>query len=489
MQGRIAEAGWLPWFAAGWRRVSRHDLLHRFLPAAVLTCAVALCNRFPLTYPDTGNYVDNAYGLAHGQQPWFFFRPLAYGAFLVPFARAQGLWLVPLVQGCLVAWVVDLTLRSAGVRLGTRAFLGLFAALSAFSSLSWVSGQLMPDVFTGLIVLLSFVMLWGGQHLRPSERWLAGGLLGFAIATHLSHLPLYGLMLGIGLALRAPVAAEAGKCRSLPALAVTAAAPLVLALGLVIAPNYWFYGEPVLSPSSSLFALARLVGDGSAQRYLDRACPVREYLLCTDRASLRADVDWFLWDAAGPRMRYDPAMQRGDSTFLREAPDIVSGTLRQEWPWVIRSSLRGATTQLVSFGIQRGEQAYSRTVAAAMRRLGPAALRAYLGSRQVRKTLPVALANVVQYIGVTVGVLLLLGCLPALHGPTHRPLRVLIATAVAGAVCNALVIASLATVHPRYQSRVVWLVPLVAAVAAHQVMATLGRRRSSVSGSELPDRG
>jgi hypothetical protein len=35
----------------------------------------------------------------------------------------------------------------------------------------------------------------------------------------------------------------------------------------------------------------------------------------------------------------------------------------------------------------------------------------------------------------------------------------------AGVILNALILASLARVHPRYQSRVIWLVPFAAAAA------------------------
>jgi hypothetical protein len=57
--------------------------------------------------------------------------------------------------------VLDLALRSAGVRKSTRGFVVLFAGLSAFSSLPWFPGQIMPDTFTSLVILLSFVVSWG----------------------------------------------------------------------------------------------------------------------------------------------------------------------------------------------------------------------------------------------------------------------------------------------------------------------------------------
>jgi hypothetical protein len=117
--------------------VESREWLLRLLPAGLLTCVVAVYNHFPLMFMDSGNYLGNAVSIAHGREPWFFLRPVVYGLFLVPFSRAQTLWLVPLAQGTLAAWAVDLSLRSAGLRLSTRSFLALFAALSALTSLPW----------------------------------------------------------------------------------------------------------------------------------------------------------------------------------------------------------------------------------------------------------------------------------------------------------------------------------------------------------------
>src|SRR5215213_5473389 len=88
----------------GWRAL---------LVAALLTCVLALYNHFPLTYSDSGNYLDNARDLLRGHRPWFFFRPLTYGVFLMPFATPFTLWLLPVAQGFIIAAAVELALRAA----------------------------------------------------------------------------------------------------------------------------------------------------------------------------------------------------------------------------------------------------------------------------------------------------------------------------------------------------------------------------------------
>jgi hypothetical protein len=163
---------------------------------------------------------------------------------------------------------------------------------------------------------------------------------------------------------------------------------------------------------------------------------------------------------------------------LREAPAIVAGTLRQEWPAAIRTSLRNTIVQLGTFGPHPGELAFSNSVAKALPRLGPGTLRAYMASRQVQESLPIKAASRLHYAVVGIGVLVLLGCLPALRGRALAPVRALIATVFLGVVFNAWVMASLAMVQPRYQSRVVWLVPLMGAIAARHVVVARARRRS-----------
>jgi hypothetical protein len=453
----------------------RLRVLGLLFAGATLSCVLAAYNGFPLTYSDTGSYLDNAADLLRLKAPWFFFRPLTYGVFLVPFATPVTLWLLPLVQGLMVVAVVLWTMRTAKVMLSLGAWLAVFAVLCTASSLPWFTGQIMPDVFTSVVILLSFVVVWAPLTDFRS-RWVVLGL-SFAIATHLSHFPIAaGLLLG-GAAARIGADADARSRKAVSRLALRAVAPIVLALAAVVGPNLIRHRQPVLSRSSSLFALAHLVGDGSAQRYLARACTVRTYGLCAERHALRPDVDWFLWDRSGPRARSEAAMARGDSTLLREAPAIVAGTLRQEWPRVLLHVLRDGGLQLVTFGAHPGEHSYSSSVDAAMHRLGPTVGASYRASRQARRALPTATPTRIHYAAVIVAIVALGWLLPRLGGPRHRPLRRLTVTVGVGLVLNGFILAGLSTVHPRYQSRVVWLVVLMGLVVAaewHQ-----GRQRDT----------
>jgi hypothetical protein len=461
------------------RRTRWLPVLLRLLGAGLLTCVVAAYNRFPITFPDSGNYLDNAISLVHGREPWFFLRPVTYGVFLMPFSRAQTLWLLPLAQGIIAVAVIDLALRVAGLRLTTGRFLALIAGLSLLTSLPWFSGQIMPDIFTGLVILLCYVLFWGDS-LPAWQRGATSLVLAGAIAIHLSHLPLYAILAAAslgGLALAKP--AE----RALPRLgrtAVRAAVPLLVAMAFLVGSNWTFHRRLVLSRSSSLFALAHLVGTGAAQRYLASACGTHAYRLCAERDSMVASSDWFLWAAAGTRKRHESELARGDSTFLREAPAIVSGAMRQEWPALLGLGLRNTPRQLALFEIQPGEHRFSPPVEETMRRIGPMTLRHYLTSREVSGSLPVEAASRVQYVVVGIGLLALVVSLGLLRGRRDPQLRALLGSLLLGVVINAFLTASLSSVQARYQSRVMWLVPLAGTAAA--LRAFEQRRRARTPG-------
>ena len=75
-------------------------------------------------------------------------------------------------------------------------------------------------------------------------------------------------------------------------------------------------------------------------------------------------------------------------------------------------------------------------------------------------------ASRLHYAAVGGALLALIWCLPRLGGTRHRLFCILVGTVFLGLLVNASVLASLSTVHPRYQSRAIWLVVLVGAVAA-----------------------
>ncbi|HYH40290.1 MAG TPA: hypothetical protein VD860_18865 [Azospirillum sp.] len=442
----------------------------------LLGLPVLLLNGFPLLFDDSPGYFEPAFNLLHphAQPAWlrppepaagvpfsdnaFFLRPFPYAVFLLPFAGDWAIWLIPVAQGVLAALVIRRALAAAGLPLRPPAFAGVILALALLTSLPVHAGHVMPDVFTGLLILAagSAVLGWAERG-WPGRLW-DGALLAFLTAVHLSHVAiLVGLIVVMGAV--ALVRRQGGV-----AVALGLGAPLALAAAALMAANLALAGRAVLSESSPVFLLARLVGDGPARAYLAEACPERGYLLCGRLDALGREApgypvsDYFLWHRQGARHAF------GDTPrFLAEASEIVRETVRTRPLEVLGHVVANGARQFVRAGLDPTLNApvkpWTRQFVS---RFGAPVYEAFLGSRQVRQALPLDALNAVQAAVLGVAGAALVGLGLARGRRLGGRLRGLVGVVLVGLVLNAGVAGGLSAVHDRYQNRVVWLLPLAA---------------------------
>ena len=132
---------------------------------SVILSWVALFNSFPLVFPDTLSYATTA---ILGEIPGMF--SAYYSPFIMPLHQGVTLWPVVFVQGAIVSHLVYLVVRCAsGGDIGKLATLLIVGALSLFSSLPWLTGQLMPDVFTPVVFLGVFLLAFCTRRLARPE--------------------------------------------------------------------------------------------------------------------------------------------------------------------------------------------------------------------------------------------------------------------------------------------------------------------------------
>src|ERR1700722_4377832 len=190
----------------------------------------ALWNGYPIVFADTGTYLSQA---MHHYLGWD--RPVFYSLFIYPLHLGLNTWPVIVVQSCLTVLVLDLTRRAFG--LSTRWLLALTVFLSVATWLPWTVSELMPDLFTPLLILLLSLLVSTPSRFRGWE-WLGIiGLAAFMIATQQSSVPLALALLVVVIPLRW-IAARARMYRHGPnPRPFRLAAPLApfLAPGLAIA--------------------------------------------------------------------------------------------------------------------------------------------------------------------------------------------------------------------------------------------------------------
>jgi hypothetical protein len=353
--------------------------------------------------------------------------------------------------------------------------------LALGTSLSWFVGHILPDIFTPLMILALALLLVTGDTLpRVTRIWLML-LISAAAAFHQANLlvalwmlPALGLCVLLGW--HPSKASIHGALESGFALALGAAA--LFTANLVD-------GRFALSNGGSVLFMARLMDDGIVLGYLEKTCPQQRFAVCADLDKLRslkhemtltggADTgtvvdhlfnaappalvsSYFLWDVV-PRLG-------GSRAEEGEARAIVTGTLGAYPLAVARAVVGNAWTQLFIFRTYvYTDLSEASFWSITIRNIfGPAVYDHYVNSKQGRHALQLRLLN---YIHVTVlfasFLVLIIGFLVV--GGLKQPRRaffasVLVIVLVAG---NAFTLGGLSEPQDRYQSLVIWLVPLLA---------------------------
>lgn len=259
----------------------------RFVVAALLFSVVAFYNGFPLLTSDTGAYINNGYEIYLPED-----RPLTYSLFLRYVSLGLTLWLPVLVQGLIISLLVHrICVLAWGERFSWTLFWILAVATVAFTPVSWYSSQLMPDVFTGVLFLL--VWLLYADPRRSNRPWYWIGLVVCNLM-HNSHL-LIMVMLSTGIIAMA-LRYDGQHLRTAFQLFGVSLFSMLLVASVHAAAGNGF----TLSKGSHVFLVAKLSENGVLKKYLDDNCERYPYRLCTWKDKLPAYAWDFVWNADQP---------------------------------------------------------------------------------------------------------------------------------------------------------------------------------------------
>ena len=414
--------------------------------ACILLSWVALYNGAPLVFADTISYALAAY---QGRVPGMF--SIFYSLFILPLHWGVSFWPVVFVQGAIIAHLLYLTARLTSPGISPAVMLLIIASLCIFSSLPWITGEIMPDLFTPVVLLGIFLLGWDNNHLSRAERLYVGALTAFAISTHLSHVPIaLGLIL-LGLGLRSLVFRE-----RIGGLALLLSAPLAIALSLMFGANWLSSQQLVLARNSNVFLLAKWIDEGPALAYLKRSCPQSGYALCGHLAALEgATHDQLKWSPDSPFSKVG-----GFDELEPEARSIVRNTL-YTYPYdILRKAVADSFRQLTRFGGGDGASPlFAKMVAEHVTRVyGASVGTPFVLSKQGQGQLPIQTFRLLHLIGLAAGASLCVWSLLTRRNRLTRELLALYAFIVLGVLWNAVVTGSLSGPYDRYLARVIWLV-------------------------------
>jgi hypothetical protein len=421
------------------------------LLASVMLSWVALFNGAPLVFPDTISYATAAF---QREVPGLF--SIFYSIFILPLHQGATFWPVVFVQGAILAHLLYLTARTvARDRIGKFDMLLIIAALAVFSSLPWISGEILPDIFTPVVLLGLFLLAFADAELSRAELVYVGALTGFAIATHLSHVPIAAGLILLCIGLRILFLHRLTHIGRWTARLIL---PLILATVSMVAVNVLSSHKFVLARNSNVFLLAKWIDEGPALSYLKESCPGAGYALCEHLGELEEKShDQLKWAENSPFKKV------GSFDELEpEARKIVRGTLYSRPYEILRHTLVNAGLQLTRFQAGDGlTQEFARLVGEHVGKIyGTEVRRPFIESKQGQGELPIAEFRYVHLIGLAVGAGLC--CWLWMQPNVLTPkLRLLYAFVFTGVVWNAVVTGALSAPYDRYLARVIWLVCFV----------------------------
>ena len=363
-----------------------------------------------------------------------------YGTQLAPL----GLFGTALAQTVLVLLVLGGAIGRVPMLVSDRA-VGLFAACVLLTSLPWFASFIMPDMFAAAIILYAVVLVGRFDELSWPQRSVLVLIVAWAIMCHYGHILLAVGAIGSALGLRLL------QWRLRPSVIVMGLAPLVLALAANALFAMVAFQSTSVAPKRLPILLARSMEDGPARWHLQQHCETYQYALCEILGEIPETVSGLLFEDSGLRSATAAQLDK-----VREEEPVILLRALQEYPVEqIGSFLFNSGDQFISFGLEDFGQV-------ALERLESGRIK-FVFTRDLDRTIFVAF-NIVHVL-VLIGTLGVIGWMfwRREFRPEDRAFSVYLVI-LATLTANAFIYGGLSEPADRYQTRLVWVVPVLTAV-------------------------
>jgi len=422
------------------------------LSAWIVLLMPALWNLYPFLQYDTGGYLAR----------WFEgylvpSRSTVYGLFAVA-GWPLDFWPVVAVQAAIAVWVIALVLRTYG--LGDRRFVlfGTVMGLAVTTSLPFLAGILLTDIFAGVSVLALHLVVFAPCTLTRGERIGLALLVAFAAATHSATLAvLLAIVAAAGLARLVFRSTAPGLMRG--------AGALLLGATMLLSTNFALSGMLSWTPGGYGILFARMMQDGIVGRYLDDHCPDRTHQLCPYRHRLPRTADEFLWND-GPFNALGRFQGLGD-----EMRRIVLASLAEYPGAQLKAAFADTAEQLVK--VESGEGVVNTIyhTYGIIDRYMPGTTAHMRAARQQRGEVGFRAVNAIDVPIALFSMLMLPAIMLMGRRGDSSDLTLLAATVSIAILANAAVCGALSNPHNRYGARIVWIATFAVALVPMRLAA------------------
>lgn len=421
----------------------------------------ALYNQFPLLYPDSMSYLEDGPLVAralflHRFSADYGGRSFIYCLGILPLHWNINAWPIVGLNSLLTGYFIWLVTRSILPWTSAKAYLPLVVSLSLLTSLGWFASLIMPDILGPVAYLGIYLLMFARETLSRTEHLIVVVFSWWAIASHATHLILAAGMCGL-LVLLLILRRQLMHCRLKAVGEVAMIVSLVAVAHLAL--HDFLYGKPSLNGKRLPFLMARVIADGPGYWYLDHHCGQMKLTICNYMDDLPMDTDDFLWASDGVWQR---ASEQTKARLREEETAFVLATLRAYPREQLLRSAANFGHQLTTFDLSLFHP--NDWVSHEFDTVLPDERSSYLQSRQARDALPYEMFTSMQNYTVIVSLVLIGVFVPRMWSYESPRLAGLGLVVVSTVVANAFVTGILSMVENRFQSRVIWLLPLLAGI-------------------------
>lgn len=407
---------------------------------ALMLCSLAFFNKFPLLYPDTAAYITSGFkGIVPND------RPIFYGLFLRHISLNENLWLVVFAQSLILSYLVFLFTTSV-LKRSLTTYIGVLAILTVTTGVTLPAGQLVPDIFTPILLLAMGLVLFANLSIKHLVA--VAIIIVVSILVHFSNVAL-------GLVLLAFCWLLVWRRHVSLRHAWVVSSAVGLAMILIPSIHALFGGGFTYVKAGYLFRFNRLVELGVVDEYLRHNCDENQYVMCQYKDSIPTD---FLWDPKSPLTKLGGWGKREEvyTTLIR---DIQLSP--KYWPKIALGSLFGGLQQFFNFEVYDARPINGPMVTDRIRRhfrhQYRASITSYQESQFERLEPKLKFLTNVSFVMCWLAFVAL--TLTFLYG--SKEWKWVIGFVLFGILANAFITGTFSTVVPRYQNRIIWLAPFL----------------------------
>ena len=389
-------------------------------------------------------------------------RSIYYGALLYAADLAGSLWWVLLVQATLVGLCITLSVRTLRRALGhgtsDSSALTVGLGLAFATPLGFFVSYLMPDIFGGLALLSMMNLLFLSKQLSRRAQAFFLAVLAYALLSHNLNMMLAGLLLLGLLTTRVLWRRELAT----PAI-LSVAACLALGFAGQTAFDWTVKRLTGAAPIRPPFVAMRLIADGPGIEYLKDHCDRRPFIYCRINIDQQPYSDTLLWSLDPQRSLFRGLSYADQRTAASQQTPFVLAVLADRPLAVISALSVDVVEQIFRFDLRGFNYSIGmreRYASAVPNRLlkEMRSTRAYQEKMIVRPTeLLTALITLLSLVAIV------LFLVRSRHISELGHIRAACFFILLAVSLNAALSGALSGAKGRYQMRLIWILPLIAA--------------------------